>query len=273
MRSLGRPCGSRSPLRAARCACPLWSPSVAVRRRLGHARPGQGGHRCPVSLHASPSLRQPRAGMLRAVLALLPPLPASPCPSPSGRSATRRRSSGRPRRRGQRSGSSGGPGPGPCTTAPLRTRTVSAGRRHPGSRGSAAGWPGTALRCSAQGGWDPANPAQPRCWGVALPSPRAAPGPDGVPRLLPALGGLGVSWRLRVTVTVLHRDALGDSPGCLRGRHGHTARVSGSWGEAGMGCGAARGRCRLSSGSVLRRVPLSPGWVGQCLAPPAPACG
>lgn len=44
-----------------------------------------------------------------------------------GRSATRRPSSARPRRRGQRSGSSGGRGLGPCTTAPRRTRTVSAG--------------------------------------------------------------------------------------------------------------------------------------------------
>lgn len=50
----------------------------------------------------------------------------SPSLSP-GRSATRRPSSARPRRRGQRSGSSGGRGLGPCTTAPRRTRTVSAG--------------------------------------------------------------------------------------------------------------------------------------------------
>lgn len=193
-----------------------------------------------------------------------PQLPASPCPSPSGRSATRQRSSGRPRRRGQRSGSSGGPGLGPCTTAPLRTRMVSAGLGE-GTHGPAAlpaagaAGHGSAVLCGRRARLRKPSSAS-FCCGVMLPGLcQAVPGPDGVPWLFPALVGLGVSWRLCVTVTVLRGGILGDSPGCLWGCRGHAARVSSSREESRVGCGAVRGHRCLSLGSVLWRVPLSPG--------------
>lgn len=136
---------------------------------------------------------------------------------------------------------------------------------------------GTALRCSVEGGRDSANPAQPhsavgsRCRRPGLC--QAVPGPEGVPWLFPALVGLGVSWRLCVTVTVLRGGILGDSPGCLWGCRGHTAGVSSSREESRMGCGAVRGHRYLSLGSVLWRVPLLPSWVGAALGSSSSSVG
>lgn len=116
-----------SPLVAAHCAHPLLPLLHGAEPASWHVCPGQGRHHCPISLQAPyccNGLMLGGSGL--APVPLLQPL-GSACPSPSGRSAMRQQSSGRSRRHGQRSGSSGGPGLGPCTTAPLHTRTVSAG--------------------------------------------------------------------------------------------------------------------------------------------------
>ena len=127
---------------------------------------------------------------------------------------------------------------------------------------------GTALQCSARGGQDP-NSA-PLCCGVVLLSPRSAPGCARArrgPSTFP--GPRGAGWKLEAG---RHRPrraqgCVWGQPGCLWGRRGHAGRVSGSQEEPGVGCGAVRGRRCLSLGSVLWRIPLSPGWVGAALSP------
>lgn len=100
----------------------------------------------------------------------------------------RQQSSGRSRRRGQRSGSSGGPGLGPCTTAPLHTRTVSAGLGTDTLRpcGSDCGGPSWAAGHLCQ----PSSPAQPHLVGHAAPL-WVVLGTDWVLWLFPAPVGLG----------------------------------------------------------------------------------
>ena len=139
----------------------------------------------------------------------------------------RRRSSGRPRRHGQRSGSSGGPGLGPCTTAPPRTRTVSAGLGE-GTWGPTAlpaagvAGHGSAVLCARR--VRPHKPSSaPLCCGVMLPSPWAVPGYAGAqwgPLAFPCSRGAG------------HKlEAV---------RHGHRSVQGRAWGQPCLAaCGDA----------------------------------
>lgn len=251
--SLGRPCGSSSPWGAAHCAHPPRCLSFVVRslcsaQLLGHMCPGQSGITAP-----SPATHPHGCNSLMLGAPAGPgELSASPRPFPLGRNATRRRSSVQPRRRGQRSGSSGGPGPGPCTTVPPHTRMVSArlddGPCCPAGLGAAAH--SSAVLCARR-----VRPFRPSsallCCGVLVLSPWAVTEPERVPWHFSALVGLGVSWVLCVTVTVLQGGMLGTAPA--------------AWGDA---VAALRPGLQQRAGGVgcglWSRVRPLPSLVGVC---------